>query len=311
MKKFLESKWILISVFIVFLIINGFMFFNNYQNRFPCVDPGLVLNETKALSETDQNETTTGVDIVLHDETIGMRAGFGFFINIGIIIISIICGVIICLLKKPYGWKYTCLGILLILEIFWLRMFSNATLITAKPIIYIYPETETEVEIKLGKPENLTCTYPKYNESWRVKAQPNGELTDLNTGRKLYALYWEGKNTVVPDTSEGFVVKGEDSATFLEEKLEILGLNERETEEFIVYWLPKLEKNKYNFIRFQSTEEIEKNMPLSIVPKPDNVIRVVMEFKGMNRRIDIKEQELVTPSREGYTAVEWGGTEIR
>ena len=34
----------------------------------------------------------------------------------------------------------------------------------------------------------------------------------------------------------------------LEEKLAILGLTERESEEFIVYWLPKLEKNKYNYI---------------------------------------------------------------
>lgn len=30
-----------------------------------------------------------------------------------------------------------------------------------------------------------------------------------------------------------------------EEKLEILGLNYKETEEFIVYWLPKLEQNEY------------------------------------------------------------------
>ena len=38
------------------------------------------------------------------------------------------------------------------------------------------------------------------------------------------------------DFSEGFVVKGEDSAAFLEEKLEILGLNYKEAEEFIIYW---------------------------------------------------------------------------
>ncbi|MGN1329948.1 MAG: hypothetical protein ACI4VN_01245, partial [Clostridia bacterium] len=33
-----------------------------------------------------------------------------------------------------------------------------------KPIIYLYPEEETQVTIKLGKPESLTCTYPKYEE---------------------------------------------------------------------------------------------------------------------------------------------------
>ena len=35
-----------------------------------------------------------------------------------------------------------------------------------------------------------------------------------------------------------------------------------------------------------------------------------MVYKGLNRKIDVKEQELVTPKREGFVAVEWGGTEI-
>ena len=109
---------------------------------------------------------------------------------------------------------------------------------------------------------------------------------------------------------EGFVVKGEDTIEFLEEKLEILGLNEREANEFIIYWLPKLENNKYNFIRFQTEEEINNNMPLEITPKPDTVIRVVMEFKELEESIEIEKQQLETPERIGYTVVEWGGTEI-
>ena len=111
--------------------------------------------------------------------------------------------------------------------------------------------------------------------------------------------------------NEGFIVKGEDTIKFLEEKLEILGLNEREAEEFIVYWLPKLESNKYNFIRFQTEEEINNNMPLEITPKPDTVIRIVMEFKGIEEPIQIQEQKLSIPQREEFTVVEWGETEIK
>ena len=110
---------------------------------------------------------------------------------------------------------------------------------------------------------------------------------------------------------EGFIVKGEDTIKSLEEKLEVLGLNEREAEEFIVYWLPKLESNKYNFIRFQTEEEINNNMPLEITPKPDTIIRILMEFKGLEEPIQIKEQKLITPQRTGFTVVEWGGTEIK
>ena len=179
-----------------------------------------------------------------------------------------------------------------------------------KPIIYLYPSKETKVSIKTGKPENLTHTYPRYNDSWEVIAKPNGELTDLKTGRNLYALYWEGINTIEPNMQEGFIVKGEDTIEFLEEKLEFLGLNERETEEFIIYWLPKLENNKYNFIRFQTMEEIDNNMPLKIDPTPDTIIRIVMEFKGLEKEITVQEQELQKPKREGFVVVEWGGTEI-
>ena len=181
-----------------------------------------------------------------------------------------------------------------------------------KPIIYIYPEKEIEVEVKLERPENLTSTYPKYenNQGWKVLAKPNGELTDLKTGRNLYALYWEGKKNKNVDNNfkEGFIVEGENTAEFLEEKLSILGLNEREAEEFIIYWLPQMEGNKYNYIRFESKEEINENMPLEVNPKPETLIRVMMEWKGLNEKIEIKEQELEKVQREGYTIVEWGGT---
>ena len=184
-------------------------------------------------------------------------------------------------------------------------------LVDYKPIIYIYPEEETKVTVKVGNVQNLICTYPKYDNGWEVIAKPNGDLVDCKTGRNLYALYWEGINTVEPNMEEGFVVKGEDTIKFLEEKLEILGLNEREANEFIIYWLPKLESNKYNFIRFQTEEEINNNMPLEITPAPDTIIRVMMEFKALEEPIKVQEQQLETPQRNGYTVVEWGGTEIK
>ncbi len=180
-----------------------------------------------------------------------------------------------------------------------------------KPIIYIYPQEETEVSVKVGYPENLTCTYPKYEDGWNVIAKPDGTLKDVKTGRNLYSLYWEGIRNKEGNIEEGFVVKGENVASFLEEKLEVLGLNERESEEFIVYWLPILEKNDYNFIRFYEKEEIDEMMPLDINPEPETIIRVLMGWKKLDKDIDIKEQKLEKVQRTGYTVVEWGGTEIR
>ncbi|MBQ6497934.1 MAG: hypothetical protein IJI58_04395 [Bacilli bacterium] len=179
-----------------------------------------------------------------------------------------------------------------------------------KPIVYIYPEEDMDVEVTVSNPEKLTVTYPKYEDGWKVKALIDGTLIDNN--KKYYALYWEGidnKNTGIKQ--DGFVIKGEDSASFLEEKLEILGLNYKEKNEFIMYWLPRLESNRYNYIRFMTKEEIDQNMKLNINPEPDTLIRIMMEYKGLDKKIKVKEQSLTRVERKGYTVVEWGGTEIK
>ena len=182
----------------------------------------------------------------------------------------------------------------------------------AKPIIYLYPKEILDVEVKLGNPKYLSCTYPKYEDGWKVIANPDGNLIDKNTGRNLYALYWEGEN--VPkqiNMQEGFCIKGEDTSKFLEEKLEILGLTEREAEEFIIYWLPKMEDNKYNYIRFETMEEQNDSMPLEVTPKPDSIIRIMMDWKALDEKIEIEEQKLVTPERKGFTVIEWGGSKLK
>ena len=176
-----------------------------------------------------------------------------------------------------------------------------------KPIIYLYPTTQTQVNVFLWNTESLSHTYPKYNLSkWRnIIAQPNGDLKDIETWRKLYALYREWKTRNETDFDEWFVVEWKDVISFLEEKLAILWLNEREAEEFIVYWLPQMENNKYNLIKFETFEEQNENMPLNITPKPDSLIRVMMDWKVINKPVNVPEQELITPERTWFTVVEW------
>ena len=52
-------------------------------------------------------------------------------------------------------------------------------------------------------------------------------------------------------------------------------------------------------------------MPLQTTPKPDKIIRVMMDWKGLDEPIKVKKQELVTPVRDGYTVVEWGVSIIK
>ena len=178
----------------------------------------------------------------------------------------------------------------------------------AKPVIYLYPKQETTVSVQLAYDGELTCTYPAYEDGWTVTAQPDGTLTAAD-GKQYSYLFWEGKTDTTYDMSKGFVVKGEDTAEFLQDKLALLGLTPREYNEFIVYWLPKMQDNPYNLITFQ-TDAYTEHARLDILPQPDSVLRVFMVYQPLEQPIDIAPQALHGTVRDGFTVVEWGGTEL-
>ncbi len=186
----------------------------------------------------------------------------------------------------------------------------NEDLLAAKPVIYLYPEKKTEVLVKLDFAGDLTVTYPAYNDGWNVIASPDGSLVNLADGREYSYLFWEGVSDYEYSMEQGFVVKGADTAAFLQEKLALLGLTPREYNEFIVYWLPRMLDNPYNLITFQF-EDYAENARLMIEPAPDSVLRVFMTFTALETPIEIPEQTLPTFERHGFTVVEWGGTEIK
>lgn len=179
---------------------------------------------------------------------------------------------------------------------------------TAKPVIYLYPKQPTNVAVTLGYPSKyLTYTYPIYQNGWRVRADPDGTLTNLKDGSQHYYLFWEGDKKVDWDLSEGFVIKGSDTEVFLREKLAYMGLTPREYNDFITYWVPEMCHNPYNLISF-STEQYEALAPLSVTPAPDSILRVHMVYKGLEQPVKVFPQTLVTWQRTGFAVVEWGGS---
>lgn len=191
-----------------------------------------------------------------------------------------------------------------------------------KPVINAYDyenaiEGNIKVEFTDGK---FTCTYPKYNKDtgWNIKVpkttdkEAGGLIVNLENDREYNYLYWEGESDLDYNTESGFCIKSEDTADFLYDALKELGLNNREANEFIVYWLPKMEQNKYNYITFLDREYTDK-VKLNVTPEPDNMLRIYMVFKGLEEEIEVREQSLSELrgdfKREGFTIVEWGGSE--
>lgn len=182
-----------------------------------------------------------------------------------------------------------------------------------KPVIYLYPQQTERVNVKLNIDGNLLTTYPKYQNGWSVLASPDGKLINLADGKEYSYLFWDGKNNYPQDynLTEGFVVEGGKTVAFLQDKLSQLGLTPKEYNEFIVYWLPQMEKNKYNLIHFATKSEYADHARLEISPQPDSMLRVFMVFKPLDSKIDVKSQSIETFKRNGFAVVEWGGTEIK
>jgi len=179
-----------------------------------------------------------------------------------------------------------------------------------KPVIYLYPQKNIDISVQLNiKNSEFTTIYPKFNgkNTWNVRAKPNGDI--LINGRTYPYLFWEAVSYNPQETNEGFIVTKENAEEFLEEKLQILGLNEKEKTDFITFWLPKLLSNKLSLCSFQ-TKKFFENYELNVTPKPDSMIRVFLTIKKLDAPINIKEQKLVSVERKGFTVIEWGGSDL-
>ena len=183
-----------------------------------------------------------------------------------------------------------------------------------KPVIYLYPIQKTEITLTLNVNGKLLTTFPKYDKNWKVIAEPSGQLFDIKTKRNYSSLFWDA-DVQLPEEhyqyKDGFVISKENLTAFFIEKLEHIGLNNQETNEFIQFWLPILEQNEYNFIHFRINDACNEIAKLNVNPKPETSIRVYMEYYGLEEFTTIKEQILTKTERKGFTLVEWGGAKVK
>lgn len=151
-----------------------------------------------------------------------------------------------------------------------------------KPVIYLYPEKKKKISVSVELTgADMIAEYPKSkNGIWTVEASPRGNLIDIDNLKKYSYLFWEAekKTGFTLDTENAHCVSSSDAEVYLEKSLKTLGLNAREANDFIVYWLPVLEKNPYSVIEWKTTEYTDM-AKLNISPKPESVIRVFMVCK--------------------------------
>ena len=198
---------------------------------------------------------------------------------------------------------------------------GNHEVLDEKPVVYVYPEEEQGLTMTIDVKGTLDMVYPAPERqvqteegtraSWTISAAPDGTLTDAS-GRSYPYVFWEGP--VRQDTPErGFIVAREDAVPFLEEKLGQLGLSDKEAADFITYWAPRIRANEYTFVSFDASSYAQQ-VTYSFADEagapvePDTFIRVFMTIRAADANEEVTPQVFgPTPTRSGFTAVEWGG----
>ncbi len=188
-----------------------------------------------------------------------------------------------------------------ILPVTWLSPYC-------KPAVYLYPERKTEINVKVAPKGEMLLTIPEYpSAGWDVVAEPNGDIFHHNT--RFDYLYYEASipDELIHKPEEGYVISYDKREAFMRDLVVKLGLNKKETDQFVEYWAPILPEAPYYFIGIVPVTNLDAISPVTISPKPDNFIRITLYFQALDNYKIVQEPTIPVVKRDGFTAVEWGG----
>ncbi|HSX09806.1 MAG TPA: hypothetical protein VLF93_06650 [Candidatus Saccharimonadales bacterium] len=187
---------------------------------------------------------------------------------------------------------------------------ANGRYCVGKPVIYLYPKVPTYVSVQVQTSGSIVVSDPIYPQGgWKnILAYPNGSFDYQN--RTYTELFYESSVTNFEKPEQGIVIPTKDLVQNLNGVLSQLGLIGAEKEEFISYWLPKLQTLNSPYIFFSVLSPSVKDAidHVVITPTPDTQIAFIAYFKPVSTPNYGSPLILPpTPKRIGFTSVEWGG----
>lgn len=180
-----------------------------------------------------------------------------------------------------------------------------------KPVIYLYPEKPTLVNVTVETAGKIVVSDPFYPAGgWKnVLANPNGKLQYQN--REYRELFYETESHALGRPKAGIIMEKNNLDKGLKNFIERLGLTRPdEQREFLDWWIPRLKKIKTDkiFVSILETEEKSRVDSVEISPRPDTFIQFIVYFAPLSDNETIIPLTLPpTPQRNGFTAIEWGG----
>ncbi|TDZ29761.1 hypothetical protein C8035_v004228 [Colletotrichum spinosum] len=230
-----------------------------------------------------------------------------------------------------------------------------------KPAIYLSsptPVDDISVSVALSHHWTFSTIYPLTETralpgrrcaiSWKVSTKANGDLSDYGTGLDCRYLFWEADavadaNALESDVypfnpqnpklrragSSAFILSFNDFVPYLDRALKSMTLTTEMRTDFVVYWLPALQKIRDRGLDvafdFVPQANLEKVATLDTKPGPEAVARIFLLFDGVAKgaaRSIIDMEGVDWPARIGMDAkamqntslfrvLEWGGMEAK
>lgn len=176
-----------------------------------------------------------------------------------------------------------------------------------EPVFYLYSPVNVDVDVKLCIPDVVRNSSPAIKTNgWSVTITDN-EMYSGQYKDKIPYVFWEGWVGALPEPETGFCVSKDTLETFFDRYLLLCGLNKKEINDFKSVWLTKCPSAPFYTIHFYDTDFANKYCPLEITPKPQALIRVLVDIQPGNIFRPVKRQDLhLTPERTGLVYVEWG-----
>lgn len=174
------------------------------------------------------------------------------------------------------------------------------------PNIYLYPEEETNINVTVSFPEDgkIIESEPEYNNGWSVSVTPDGIIDN-----EYDYLFYEALIANYTNIKSGFVFAKDNLESEFRNMLTQYGCNQHEIDDFVEFWVPRLDYADY-FAFYP--QDVEQMITLNIEPQPENLLRILFLIKGFDYKIELEPYQIPNDfNRTGYTAVEWGGIELK
>ena len=173
-----------------------------------------------------------------------------------------------------------------------------------KPNIYIYPEEEIQLDVILSFPMGgkVITSIPEYINGWSVTVDKNGIIDDIYS-----YLFYESLQPDIWQKSDGWLIKKSELESFFRMNMAEFGFFGQEIDDFIDYWIPRLNDHSFYAIYPQTKELIDDVIEIYFSTQPKNSLRLFYVIKGHESIVDeLPVPEIESFNREGFYVTEWG-----